>query len=146
MNYKMKGILKSIDKRIYFVKTDDGRFNTIDVRSEDDKTGLSPMELMLFAAAGCSAIDVQVILEKKRYRIDELIIEIKGERRDEHPKLWREIKYNYIVRGKNIKPDDVRKAIELSLTKYCSASITLVRAGAELSWSYVVEEKGYDNP
>lgn len=141
----MRGILKTIDKRIYFIKTEDGRFNTIDVRSQDDKTGLSPMELMLFAAAGCSAVDVQVILEKKRYMVDELVIEVEGERRDDHPRLWREIKYRYIVRGKNIKPEDVRKAIELSLTKYCSASITLVRAGAELTWSYTVEETGYDN-
>ena len=140
MNYEMKGILKTIDKRIYMVKTEDGRFNFIDVRHEDEKTGLSPMELMLFAAAGCSAIDVQVILEKKRYKVEEMTIEIEGKRRDEHPKIWEEVKYTYIVRGKGIKPDDVRKAIELSLGKYCSASITLIRAGANLTWDFRVEE------
>jgi len=134
----MKGVLKTVDDRIYLAKTEDGRVTYIDVRDIDVKSGLSPMELLLFSAAACSAIDVQVILEKKRYRIDELVIEVEGKRRDDYPKIWEKIRYKYIVRGEGIKAEDVEKAISLSLNKYCSATITLVRAGAELDWSYEV--------
>ncbi len=135
----MKGVLKTADKRIYLVQTEDGRFSVIDVRNEN-KTGLAPMETLLFAAAACSAIDVQAILEKKRYEIKEIKIEIEGKRRDEYPKIWEEIKYTYVVKGNGIKSKDVEKAIKLSLEKYCSATITLVKAGAKLTWDYRVEE------
>ena len=137
----MKGILRTVEDRIFLVKTEDGRYNTLDLREKPEKSGLSPMETMLFAAAGCSAIDVLVILTKKRYEVRELIMEIEGRRREEHPKIWEYIKYRYIVRGRGIKPEDVEKAIQLSLNKYCSATITLVRAGAKLEWEYRVEEE-----
>ena len=92
------------------------------------------------AAAACSAVDVEVILKKKRYNIKELVIEVEGERRGEYPKIWEKVRYRYIVKGKNIREKDVKQAIELSLNKYCSASITLMRAGAKLDWEYIIED------
>jgi len=121
----MRGVLRTVEDRIFLVKTEDGRYNTLDLREKPEKSGLSPMETMLFAAAGCR----------------ELVMEIEGRRREEHPKIWEYVKYRYIVRGSGIKPEDVEKAIRLSLEKYCSATITLVRAGAELEWEYRVEEE-----
>ncbi len=136
----MKGLLKTIDNRIYMAKTEDGRITYVDLRDKGEKTGLSPMEMLLFAAAACSMIDVQVILEKKRYKVEELRVVVEGRRRDDYPKIWEWIRYHYIVKGDGIKKEDVEKAIQLSLSKYCSATITLVRAGAELEWSFEVVE------
>ncbi len=110
---------------------------TADFGGHDE--GFSPMELLLIALAGCTAMDVISILKKKRQDVVDFEIVTRGVRADEHPRVYTEIEIEFIVRGRNVDPQAVARAIELSETKYCSVSNMLNKA-AKLTTSYRVEE------
>ena len=99
----------------------------------------SPMELVLIALGGCTGSDVVGILEKKRQRVTDYKIEVRGERRAEHPRIYTKIEVIHRVRGHAIDPKAVAHAIELSETKYCSVS-AMLGASAQLSMRYEVED------
>jgi putative redox protein len=104
-------------------------------------TGMPPMRLLLLGAAGCSAMDVVHILKNRmRRRVTGLRIEVQSEQADEHPKVYTRIEFKYLVRGRGLKEKDVRRAIELSNTKFCSAAIMLAET-AEIVTSYEIEEE-----
>jgi putative redox protein len=86
------------------------------------------MELLLIALGGCTGADVQSILEKKRQRVTAYEIEVRGERRAEHPRIYTSIEVIHHVRGHDVDPQAVAHAIELSETKYCSVSAMLSQA------------------
>ena len=96
--------------------------------AHDKLTAPSPMELVLIALGGCTGADVMPILEKKRQRVTGYEIEVRGERRSEHPRIYTSIEVVHRVRGKNVDPKAVAHAIELSETKYCSVSAMLSAA------------------
>lgn len=98
----------------------------------------SPMELLLIALGGCTGADVVGILEKKRQRVTGYDIEVRAERRAEHPRVYTRIEVIHRVRGHAIDPKAVAHAIELSETKYCSVS-AMLGASAQLSMRYEVE-------
>lgn len=87
--------------------------------------GPRPMELILLGLGGCSTIDVILILQKSRQVITDCVVEIEGTRASEDPKVFTDIHLHFIVTGKNLKPQQVERAISLSAEKYCSASIML---------------------
>ncbi len=95
--------------------------------------GLRPMELLLASVAGCSGVDVVLILQKMRVPFTDLRIQIRGERREEHPRVYRKVHITYHVWGRDLSRKDVERAVELSLSKYCSASAT-VAAHAEITY------------
>jgi putative redox protein len=101
--------------------------------------GGSPMEMVLAAAAGCTAMDVIGILRKKRQLVTGLNVEIAGVRATEHPRLFTEIDMLYIVRGEEVDPAAVARAIELSQTKYCSVGLMLQNAGITIRTSFRIE-------
>lgn len=101
-------------------------------------TGGSPMEFLLAAAAGCTAMDVISILQKKRMNVTALELEISGVQAPTPPNVYTEATITYVVRG-DVEPEAVERAIELSQTKYCSASIMLKRAGMTLHTEYRIE-------
>ena len=84
-------------------------------------SGPSPMEIFLMGLAGCAGIDVVSILKKRRAPFKRLKITATGERADSHPRRYTLIVFNFEVYGQGVKPQDVQRAIELSMTKYCSA-------------------------
>ena len=84
--------------------------------------GGSPMELVALASAGCTASDVISILQKKQQKVAEFEVNIVGIRAADHPKVFTEIELEYVVTGQNIDPKAVERAIELSLTRYCSVN------------------------
>ncbi|MBM4145097.1 MAG: OsmC family protein [Nitrospira sp.] len=88
-------------------------------------TGPRPMELLLLGAGGCSGMDVISILKKKRQEVTGLEIRVKGEKAEEYPKKFTHITLEFIVKGRNISEEAVKKAIELSMNKYCSVKATL---------------------
>ncbi len=90
--------------------------------------GASPMELVALAAAGCTASDVISILQKKQQQVTEFAVNVVGVRATEHPKVFTEIDLEYVVSGQGIDPKAVERAIELSLTKYCSVNLMLEKA------------------
>jgi putative redox protein len=97
------------------------------------------MELVLMAVGACTAVDVVSILEKKRQKVTNYRVEVRGERREEHPRAFTRLKIHHIVYGKNISEEAVKRSIELSDTKYCSVSASL-RPGAEIITSYEIIE------
>lgn len=99
----------------------------------------SPMELLLIALGGCSGADVVGILEKKRQRVTGYEIEVRAERRAEHPRIYTKIEVIHRVRGRNVDAKAVAHAIELSETKYCSVSAMLA-ASAQLSMRYEIQD------
>lgn len=114
---------------------------TMDATSESGgrDEGLTPMELVLAALGGCTAMDVISILKKKRQDVTDFHVVTRGARADNHPHVYTEISIEYIVRGHNVDPRAVERAIELSETKYCSVSHMLNKA-AKLTTSYRIEE------
>jgi putative redox protein len=88
----------------------------------------SPMELVALASAGCTASDVISILQKKQQQVTEFEVNVLGVRATEHPKVFTEIDLEYVVTGRGIDPKAVERAIELSLTKYCSVNKMLEQA------------------
>jgi len=84
--------------------------------------GMSPMEMVLAALIGCTGADVIEILRKKHQDISRLEIRVFGDRSETHPRVYTEIKLNFIVTGHGVDPEAVRRSIELSEVKYCSVS------------------------
>ena len=87
--------------------------------------GPRPMEMLLIGAGGCTSFDVVSILKKSRQAISDCYVELEAERAETDPKVFTRIHMHFVVKGKNIKPEAVEKAIKLSAEKYCSASIML---------------------
>ena len=103
-------------------------------------TGMPPMRLLLLGAAGCSAMDVVHILKNRmRKPLTGLRVEVESERAEEHPKVYTRIELKYLFQGRGLKEKDVRRAIELSNTKFCSAAIMLGET-AEIVTSFEIEE------
>src|SRR5512138_2614061 len=109
-----------------------------------DNDGFRPTELLLVAAAACSAMDVISILQKKRQDVSGFEVKVHGERAEEHPRKFTHIELEYVVRGRRVDPAAVERSIELSLTKYCSVSATLEPAVTITHKYQIVEEPGAD--
>ena|SRR5260221_14140791 len=100
--------------------------------------GPQPHRLLLLAMAGCTAMDVLAILRKKRQQVSVLSVEVQGSRADQHPKVYTRFEVLYRLRGTNIDPQAVARAIQLSTTRYCPV-IGLLGKVAEVSTRYEIE-------
>lgn len=96
--------------------------------------GISPMKLLLLSVAGCTSYDVVMILKKMREPIKGLEVEIEGIRREEHPRIYKEVVIRYKIYG-NVDEKKARRAIELSQEKYCSASAHLKLSGTDVKYT-----------
>ena len=102
----------------------------------------SPMELLLIALGGCTAVDVVSILKKKRERVTGYRVEVRGTRRDEHPRAFTRIEVRHVVTGHELSERAVAQAVSLSEEKYCSVAATLRPAAEIVSTFEIVEEGG----
>jgi len=102
-----------------------------------EDTAPRPMEVMLIALGGCTGMDVVSILRKMRVDFDEFHIKIKGERAEEHPKIYTKVEIIYTVKGKDLPEDKIKRAIELSQERYCPIS-AMIRKTSQLNYSYEV--------
>ena len=100
--------------------------------------GHSPMDLLLLGAGGCASIDVIMILKKGRKDVTDCEVEVFGQRADEMPKKYTKIHMHFRLKGNDLSDDVVKRAVDLSMEKYCSASATLA-AAAELTYDWQVE-------
>jgi putative redox protein len=91
----------------------------------DSAAATSPVELLLLAAATCTASDVVIILQKQRIKLEALDISVRGTRRETEPRRFTAIAFHFAVRGKGADDVKVRRAIDLSLEKYCSVVASL---------------------
>ncbi|PWB48776.1 MAG: OsmC family protein [Nitrosomonadales bacterium] len=101
--------------------------------------GPRPMELLLLGTGGCTSFDVVHILKKSRQQITDCVAEIEAERATTDPKVFTRIHIHFIVSGKNLKPEQVERAVKLSAEKYCSASIMLGKS-AEITHDFEIVE------
>ncbi|MGZ4135509.1 MAG: OsmC family protein [Tumebacillaceae bacterium] len=114
-------------KRKFDAVGNSGHHATMDVKKEagGDGSAPSPMEMVLMGLGGCSAYDVVTILEKMRLNIEEFKMELNGTRAEEMPQRYTDIHIHYILKGAELTPDKVERAIVLSRDKYCSATASL---------------------
>ena len=102
-----------------------GKGPAVVLDSSEGGSGPSPMEMVLMGVAGCSAIDVIMIMGKKRAQVTDFMVNITGERAEEYPKRYTVVHIEFVLHGKGIKPKAVEQAIQLSETKYCGAMASL---------------------
>jgi putative redox protein len=105
----------------------------------DRNSAPSPMELLLLALGSCTGVDVVSILRKKRQSVTDYRVEVRGQRREDHPRSYKRMEVHHIVTGRNISERSVAQAIELSEQKYCSVAATL-RPTAEIVSSFEIIE------
>ena len=98
--------------------------------------GARPMEMMLMGMGGCTSFDVMTILKKSRQQVTNCEAVLQAERADAVPAVFTKIHVHFIVTGTDLKEAQVKRAVELSAEKYCSASIMLQAAGVEITHSY----------
>jgi len=103
--------------------------------------GSRPMEVVLIGMGGCTAFDVVHILHKQRQQVTDCVAEVEAERASEDPKVFTRIHVHFVLRGRNLDRKKVAHAIELSATKYCSASIMLGKTAA-ITHDYEIAETG----
>jgi len=104
-------------------------------------SGFRPMQTLLAALAGCSSVDIVMILKKQKQDFQGLEIEVDGEREEgKEPSLWRMINLKFLISG-NVDPQKAQRAVELSMQKYCSVAETLRKAGAEVHYAVYVNNQ-----
>jgi putative redox protein len=127
--------------RRFVAATGSGHDVVIDNAAED--TGPRPTELLLAAIAGCTAMDVLDILEKKRQVVDRYSVEVSGTQREKAPNVFTDITVLHVVEG-NVETEAVRRSIELSATKYCTVSAQVAAGPARISHRYTIKRPGGD--
>ncbi len=96
-----------------------------DLETGGANDGFRPLELMAVSLAGCTAMDVISILRKKQQEVTAFEVKVHARRAEEHPKVFIDIIITFLVTGRNLDEKAVRRAIELSTTKYCPAQAML---------------------
>ncbi len=102
--------------------------------------GVRPMEMVLLGLGGCTSFDVLTILQKSRQDVVDCQAELSAERAEGTPAVFTKIHVHFVIKGRNLKEAQVKRALELTAQKYCSASIMLERAGVEISHDYEIVE------
>lgn len=102
--------------------------------------GPRPMEMLLLGTGGCAMYDVLSMLRKARQSVRDCRVEIQAQRADAVPAVFTRLNMHFVVTGSALKESHVKRAVELSAEKYCSASIMLEAAGVEMTHSYTIEE------
>lgn len=126
---------------LFSVTTPSGHSMTLDTDHERNSAP-TPMELLLVALGSCTAVDVISILRKKRQEVTDYRVEVRGERREEHPRSFKRMEVHHIVTGRNVSEQSVAQAIELSEQKYCSVAATLRPTAAIVSSYEIIEGPG----
>jgi putative redox protein len=133
-----KAVIHSAGDGLFIGITPSGHAQVLETDHER-ASAATPMELLLVALGGCTAVDVESILKKKRQKVSDYRVEVRGHRREEHPRAFTRIEVRHVVRGRGVSEAAVASAVELSETKYCSVAATL-RPGVEIVTTYEVIE------
>ena len=101
------------------------------------KRGPSPLEMLLFGAAGCSRLDVVMIAEKQCQKVTDCRATVTAKRADDAPRVFTEMHIPFKVFGHDLKESAIERAVQMSAEKYCSASIMLGKA-AKITHSFEI--------
>ena len=139
----MKARVQWLDGRAFVGESGSGHAVVMDGAPESGgrNIGVRPMEMMLLGLGGCTAFDVVMILERMREKVTGLDIALEGERAGEDPKVFTHVKLIYKITGRNLKPANVARAVNLSAEKYCSASAMFGKT-AKIEHSFEIIEEG----
>ena len=120
----MKCRVKWLDHMSFVGESDSGHSVVMDGAPEAGgrNLGIRPMEMLLLGTGGCTVFDVISILKKQRQDVVDCVAEMEAERADDIPKVFTRIHIHFVVSGRNLDETKVKRAIELSADKYCSAS------------------------
>jgi len=123
----MRAVIRWTGKASFEGAADSGHVIRMDGPADHggENSAARPMEVVLIGMGGCTAFDVVHILRKSRQDVSDCVAEIDAERAPTEPKVFTRIHIHFKVTGRNLDPKRVEKAIELSATKYCSASIMI---------------------
>ncbi len=137
----MKARIKWVEQMTFLGESESGHSLVMDGAPENGgrNLGMRPMELLLLGMGGCTSFDVIHILKKARQPVSDCVVEISAERAEKVPKVFTRIHVHFIISGSGLKEAQVKRAVELSATKYCSASLMLGKT-AEISHDYEIIE------
>ena len=116
-------------------KTDNGK--TLEMDGDSDSNAVTPMESVLIAVGACSSIDLVDILKKSRQEVSHCVCELSAERAENAPRFFTAIHAHYIVQGDKVSEKHVRRAVQLSVEKYCSVMLMLEKNIA-ITTSFVI--------
>ena len=133
-----KAVVRLVGQDLFEATSASGHMVLIDT-DHIRNSAATPVELLLLALGSCTGVDVVSILRKKREDVTDYLVEVRGERRPEHPRSYSRIAVHHIVTGRNISEQSLTQAIGLSDKKYCSVAATL-RPAAEIVSSYEIIE------
>lgn len=138
----MQATVKWSDGAMFIGETGSGHSVVMDGPADlgGRNLGPRPMEMLLLGTGGCAAYDVLSMLKKARQRVVDCRVEVTAERADAVPAVFTRIHLHFVVTGHALKDSQVKRAVELSAEKYCSASIMLGAAGVEMAHSYDIAE------
>lgn len=136
-----KALVKQVKGITFIGKTDSNHWITMDGPESfgGSDAGIRPKELLMLSLGGCTGSDVTSILSKKKIKLDGFEINISAESAEEHPQVFTKMHLEYVFYGKNLPIKDIERAIELSLTKYCSVTAMLQKA-MPIEHSYKIVE------
>lgn len=121
----MKTTTRMLADEVYEAANENGNKVMIDMRKIEERKSQSPTELLLSALAGCSAVDIVLMLKKRKKKVKEFTIETEGTRRAETPRYFVEIHCHYVVTSPDVTEEELHKTAKLSLEKYCSVASSL---------------------
>ena len=141
----MKATVKWADGAMFVGESGSG--HTVVMDGPEDLGGRNlaarPMEMLLLGTGGCSIYDVLAMLKKSRQQVVDCRVELDAQRADAVPAVFTQINMHFVVTGVGLKESHVKRAVELSAEKYCSASIMLGAAGVEITHSYEIVDNSF---
>jgi len=138
----MKATVKWTDGAMFLGESGSGHSVVMDGPEDlgGRNMGARPMEMLLMGVGGCATYDVMSMLQKSRQKVVDCRVDLDAERADAVPAVFTRINLHFVVTGMGLKESQVKRAVELSAEKYCSASIMLAAGGVEISHSHEVLE------
>lgn len=136
-----KALIKQVKGITFVGKTDSNHWITMDGPESfgGSDAGIRPKELLMLSLGGCTGSDVASILGKKKIKLEGFEMNISADVAEEHPQVFTKMHLEYVFYGKNLPEKDIERAIELSLTKYCSVTAMLQKA-MPIEHSYKIVE------
>ena len=138
----MQGTVKWMDGAMFIGESGSGHSVVMD--GPEDLGGrnqsLRPMEMLLLGTGGCALYDVISMLKKSRQQVTDCRVELHADRADAVPAIFTAMRLHFVVTGFGLREAQVKRAVDLSAEKYCSASIMFAQAGVAVSHSFAIED------
>jgi putative redox protein len=139
----MKAWIKHVEGHTFLAKSESNHWIPFDTASHGTGAAGDPYQTFAMACGGCASIDVVDILTKSRKPPTKLELELEITRADSIPKIARRLHYHFRVEGHDLTVERIQRAIELSLTTYCSVALSLDRS---VNFSAQITLNGIENP